>query len=127
MSINNHNMMFDTLTFANKLKASGMAANLAETFALAQGELLSQLSEEKLATKDDLVMLATKKELAEVNQELGELKQNIHRLETNIQHLENNMQIKFEVLENRMIIKLGGLLVVSMGALATLLTILHLN
>lgn len=48
---------FDTLAYANKLKAAGVDSKLAETQAEATAEIIGNLMENQLATKKDLVEL----------------------------------------------------------------------
>lgn len=88
---------FDTLAFANKLKAAGFDPKMAEAQAEAQAELLSGLMDDKLATKNDLKELKIE-------------------LKTDIKQLRNDMK----QLENRLLIKLGGLMVVGVDVLAIL-------
>jgi len=45
---------FDTLAYANKLKAAGADAKLAEIQAEATAEILTDLVNDRLSTKDDL-------------------------------------------------------------------------
>ena len=86
-------LTFDTLAYANKLKQAGFEPRLAEAQTDAQVELLRDLAENQLATKQD-----------------------IHDLKT-----------KIEILENRLTIKLGTIVVAGIGLLATLLTIFHVH
>lgn len=51
---------FDTLAFANKLKAAGADARLAEVQAEATAEILGGLMDNQLATKQDLLTLEMK-------------------------------------------------------------------
>ncbi|EKD54174.1 MAG: hypothetical protein ACD_60C00119G0020 [uncultured bacterium] len=51
---------FDTLAYANKLKAAGADSKLAETQAEATAEILTSLVNEQLATKSDLKDLEMK-------------------------------------------------------------------
>jgi hypothetical protein len=84
---------FDTLAFANRLKAAGMEQKQAEAQAGAQAELLSVLVNSELATKTELYavrtelkqeILATKTELYAVR---TELKEEIHRIDITIADL----------------------------------------
>ena len=60
--------MFDTLEYAEELKAAGVPEGQAHV----QARALSRLTEEKLATKDDLAILKT--DLAHVEERLrGEI------------------------------------------------------
>lgn len=56
---------FDTLKYTKHLEDSGVERKQAEAFAKAQMESLSELMKEKLATKEDLIKLATKEDLKE--------------------------------------------------------------
>lgn len=51
---------FDTLAFANRLKAAGADARLAEVQAEATAEILGGLMDNQLATKQDLLTLEMK-------------------------------------------------------------------
>ena len=73
---------FDTLKYANRLKAAGMDPLLAEEQAAAMAEVL-EINLQNLATKSDILLL-----------------------------------------EQRMVIKLGALMVVSIGALTGLMKLL---
>lgn len=50
----NHIAVFDTLAFANKLKAAGVESKAADVQSEATSEILSTLVENKIATKDDI-------------------------------------------------------------------------
>jgi len=77
---------FDTHSFVKKLKAVGFTEEQAEVFASEQ----ARLTEDKLATKNDLV------------------------------ELESNLRRDMRELEYRIIIKLGGLMAASIVVVATL-------
>ena len=79
---------FDTLKYANKLKAAGAASRIAE----AEAEALAEVFE--LNLKD----VATREDLKQMEERLNE------RLDARLLQL-----------EQRMIIKLGGLMVVAIG------------
>jgi hypothetical protein len=100
---------FDTLAYANKLKVAGVEPKIAEAQAEAQAELISELMEEKLATKDDIRQL----QLA------------IKDVEQGLKHDINDVRQSLKSIEDRLIIRLGGLLIIGIGALATLMTVLH--
>jgi len=88
---------FDTLKYANRLKAAGAEPKIAEAEAEALAEVF-ELNLNEVATRDDL------------------------------KHMEERLNERLEArllqLEQRMIIKLGGLMVVAIGAVATLVKIL---
>ncbi|HEY8219512.1 MAG TPA: DUF1640 domain-containing protein [Methylobacter sp.] len=88
---------FDTLKYANRLKAAGAEPKVAEAEAEALAEVF-ELNLNEVATRDDL---------KHMEERLNE------RLETRLLQL-----------EQRMVIKLGGLMVVAIGAVATLVKIL---
>lgn len=104
-----HVITFDTLAYANKLKAAGFENNQAETLARAQAELLSSLAVDQLATKQDVRHLENKME------------NKIKDLETKFDKLET----KVDSLETRIIVKMGGMMIIAISILATLITILH--
>jgi hypothetical protein len=88
---------FDTLKYANRLKAAGAEPKVAEAEAEALAEVF-ELNLNEIATREDL------------------------------KHMEERLNERLEArllqLEQRMIIKLGGLMVVAIGAVATLVKIL---
>jgi hypothetical protein len=81
---------FDTLKFANRLKAAGVPDKQAEAEAEALAEVL-EVNLRSLATKEDLERFKI------------DLQRDLHEL------------------EQRMIIKLGALMAVAVGAVATLI------
>ena len=88
---------FDTLKYANRLKAAGAESRIAE----AEAEALAEVFELNLKE------VATREDLKQMEERLNE------RLDTRLLQL-----------EQRMIIKLGGLMVVAIGAVATLVKII---
>ncbi|MGZ8237227.1 MAG: DUF1640 domain-containing protein [Methylobacter sp.] len=88
---------FDTLKYANRLKAAGAEPKVAEAEAEALAEVF-ELNLNEVATREDL------------------------------KHMEERLSERLEArllqLEQRMITKLGGVLVVAIGAVATLVKIL---
>ncbi|MGZ5054738.1 MAG: DUF1640 domain-containing protein [Methylobacter sp.] len=90
-------LTFDTLKYANRLKAAGAESKIAEAEAEALAEVF-ELNLNEIATRDDL------------------------------KHMEERLNERLEArllqLEQRMVIKLGGLMVVAIGAVATLVKIL---
>jgi len=88
---------FDTLKYANRLKAAGAESRIAEAEAEALAEVF-ELNLKEVATREDLKQME--------------------------ERLNEKMDTRFLQLEQRMIIKLGGLMVVAIGAVATLVKIL---
>jgi len=91
---------FDTLKFANRLKAGGVSSTQAE----AEAEALSDVFEANMSE------LATKADL--------------RALETNLRHEITDLRKDMHVLGQSMVIKLGSLVVVAVGALAAVLKLL---
>ncbi|MCB2055484.1 MAG: hypothetical protein KDE35_14730 [Geminicoccaceae bacterium] len=110
---------FDTLALAHKLEAAGFdtrqaqgtAAALAETFA---GELVtkSDLRQALDELRHDL-----RREIDELRQEINELRQEARRDINELRH-------EMASLEQRMTIKLGGMMVVAVGVTAALVKLL---
>lgn len=128
---------FDTLKFAKRLKEAGFSEQQAEALAEAEAELF----EAHLATKQDIAEL--KREIAEVRREVEavrtELKRDFEELrdkvereiaalrdkvERDVQGLEGKFERDLKDLEYRMIIKLGSLMVLAVGVVATLVKLL---
>jgi hypothetical protein len=88
---------FDTLKFANTLKEAGVPSAQAEAEATALSEVL-EINLKDLATKDDL-----------------------HR---EIESLRRDMDARFIQTEQRLVIKLGALMAISIGIVAALVKLL---
>ena len=88
---------FDTLKYANRLKAAGAEPRIAEAEAEALAEVF-ELNLKEVATREDLKQME--------------------------ERLNEKMDARFIQMEQRMIIKLGGLMVVAIGVVATLVKIL---
>jgi hypothetical protein len=88
---------FDTLKYANRLKAAGAEPKVAEAEAEALAEVF-ELNLNEVVTRD------------------------------NLKHMEERLNERLEArlfqLEQRMVINLGGLMIVAIGAAATLVKIL---
>ena len=84
---------FDSLSYANRLKAAGMDAGLAEVQASAMTEVIH----------GHLQTLSTKQE---------------------VQQLGHDLRKDMQLLEQRMVIKLGSLMVLAIGVVATLVKVL---
>lgn len=97
-----HVLTFDTLKYANKLKAAGVEPKVAEAQAEIQSEILSETIANQLATKQDLFEMKT------------ELNGNIEVLRGEIKQFKNEV-----------IIKLGAAIVAATTVLGVLLTIFH--
>ena len=96
---------FDTLKFANRLKQAGVAPAHAEAQAPAE---VFETNLGDLATKGDLLAV----------------KADVQAVKIEVQHLEQRMTAQLALLEQRMTIKLGGLMVVAVSIVATLVKLL---
>lgn len=90
--------MSDTLMYSKKLEAAGFSRKQAE----AQVEMLTDYYNQNVATKTDLLQLEMKlrKEIQSVRDELRDFKQ------------------EMRLLESRLTIRLGGIMIVGFGAMA---------
>ncbi len=102
---------FDTLKYSKRLKDAGVPEKQAEVEAEALAEVL-EIRLRDLATKDDIQTLR------------GEIKALDEKLSGKIGSLEERLGDKMTLLEQRMTIKLGALMVVAVGAVATLVKLL---
>ena len=124
---------FDTLAYANKLKAAGVDPKIAETQAEVQVQILNDLTKNQLATKDDMhnlerridrVQLATKEDIRGLENKIDtaqlETKENIHNLDKRIDKVEQRVN----GLKNELTVRLGGIVIGSSAVLGALMTIL---
>jgi len=95
---------FDSLTYANRLKAAGMDGGLAEVQASVMTEVI----------QDHFHTLSTKQELQQLGQDLRK----------EIQLLRLEVQKDMQLLEQRMVIKLGSLMVLAIGVVASVVKLL---
>jgi hypothetical protein len=109
-----NNQIFDTLQYANKLKAVGVPEKQAEV----QAEAMVELIEDKLATKKDLEQAKSelKKDIEQVKSEL----------KLDIEVSKNELKRDIKELELRMTIKLGSLMIAGMGVLVILMKLFKL-
>jgi len=125
---------FDTLKFAKRLKEGGFTDQQAETLAQAEAEFIEQ----NLTTKRDLkdLEIAVKRDVKELEVALkrdieelrGSVKRDIEELrgsvKRDVEALHADLKRDMKELEYRMTIKLGAMLVVAVGAMATLVKLL---
>jgi hypothetical protein len=95
---------FDSLTYANRLKAAGMDGGLAEVQASVMTEVI----------QDHFHNLSTKQEVQQLSLDLRK----------EIQLLRLEVQKDMQLLEQRMVIKLGSLMVLAIGVVATVVKLL---
>jgi len=101
---------FDTLQYANRLKAAGVPDKQAE----AHAELQAEIIENRLAAKLDLENVKS------------ELKRDIKALDLKIENLRVELKRDIEVSKNELIIKLGSMMIGGLGALVILMKIFKL-
>ena len=102
--------IFDTLHYANKLKAVGVPEKQAEVHAETMVEIISN----NLATKQDLEPIKS------------ELKRDILATNQNLDLVKNELKQNLKELELRMTIKLGGLMVCGLSILVILMKLFKL-
>jgi hypothetical protein len=112
--------VFDTLTFAKRLKAAGFNDQQAE----AQAEGIAEIIENNIATKDDLKVLeaATKREIKELE---AVTKQDIKELEERMQQQFTQLDHRVDMLGYKLTIRLGsmlgGMLIIAVTVLAAII------
>ncbi len=119
-------IVFDTLKFAKRLKEAGFTEQQAEALADAEAEFIEQ----NLATKRDIADV--KRDIKELEVTLcNEIKQldvtlrgEIKQLDVKIEQFRSDLARDLKDLEYRMPIKLGTMMVVALGAMATLVKVL---
>ena len=117
---------FDSLTYANRLKAAGMDGGLAEVQASVMTEVI-QDHFHTLSTKQELqqVSLDLRKEMNLMGQDLRkEMNLMGQDLRKDMQLLRLEVQKDMQLLEQRMVIKLGSLMVLAIGVVATVVKLL---
>ncbi len=100
---------FDTLKYSKRLKDAGVPEKQAEAEALAE---VLEINLNELTTKRDMKEMETA-----LRRDLGEA-------ESRLKHDLELMRLDLRDLERRMTIKLGGLMVVAVGAVAALVKLL---
>jgi hypothetical protein len=117
---------FDSLSYANRLKAAGMDAGLAEVQASAMTEVIQGQSQ-NLSTKQEVQQLGQDlhKDMQSLRVELQKDMQSLRvELQKDMQSVRVDFQKDMQLLEQRMVIKLGSLMVLAIGVVATLVKLL---
>jgi hypothetical protein len=123
---------FDSLSYANRLKAAGMDGDLAEVQASAMTEVI-QDHFHNLSTKQEVQQLSLdlrkeiqlqgqdlRKEMQLLGQDLRKEMQLLGQdLRKDMQLLRLEVEKDMQLLEQRMVIKLGSLMVLAIGVVAT--------
>ena len=94
---------FDTLTFSKKLKAAGVPEKQADAQAEAQADLLSEIFEDSIASKQDI---------QELKIEMREMGSKLDKLDTKIQCVETKLEHKLREMSDKLTIRLGSMIVV---------------
>jgi len=98
---------FNTLQYANKLKKAGIEHHAAEAHAEAQAEVWSSLLKNQIATKHDVF----------------KLEKEIQHIDSKVEHLGETLRLEMQLLSKSLTIRLGSLIMLAVGSLATLMTI----
>ena len=117
---------FDSLTYANRLKAAGMDGGLAEVQASALTEVI-QDHFQSLSTKQEVQQLSLdlRKEIQLQGQDLRkDMQLQGQELRKDMQLLRLEVQKDIQLLEQRMVIKLGSLMVLAIGVVATVVKLI---
>ncbi len=106
---------FDSLTYANRLKAAGMDGGLAKVQASALTEVI----------QDHFNSLSTKQEVQQLSLDLRkDMQLQGQELRKDMQLLRLEVQKDMQLLEQRMVIKLGSLMVLAIGVVATVVKLI---
>ena len=131
--------VFDTLAYANRLKTAGLDPKIAETQAEANADMIANLLDNALLTKQDLLQSESGlkfqiKEVesrleAQINEVESKLEARINevelKLEKKILQTESRLQQQIKDLETRLTIRLGGMIAGSIGITLSILHVLH--
>jgi hypothetical protein len=112
---------FDTLAYANRLKAAGADPKLAEAQAEASADMMANLLEDTLATKQEL--LITNQKILETKQEL---RQEIQEVKTDMVSMESRLMQIIKDLETRLTLRLGGIMMAGLTVFTAILSLFHL-
>ena len=121
-----HAIAFDTLAYANKLKAAGVPERQAEV----QAEAIAGLINEQMATKRDLAELEAvlRRDIKELDVKIVQTEANLRRdikeLDAKIVQTEANLRRDMKEIEMRLTIRLGAMMVIAVGVVATLVKLL---
>ena len=114
---------FDSLGYAKKLRDRGVPNDQAEAHAEAARDFIMA----ELVTKADTAELVTKADLLVVKSDLLAVKTDLLATEQRLQSSIADVRHDMETQTLRLTVRFGAMLVVGIGALATVLTILKLS
>lgn len=111
---------FDTLQFAKRAEQAGFTKQQAEF----QAEEMAKIIDNHIATKEDVADVQIeveiiKADIKDLKIEVGTIKTEIEKMKLEIEKI----KLEMKAMENRIVIKMGGMLTVAVGVLATILTI----
>ena len=112
-------MTFDTLSYAKKLKSVGFTEEQAEV----QVEILAQIIDERLATKQDI--LALRRDMKELEtslrREMEEIRRDMKEMETSLRRDMKEMELR---LKHDLTLRLGAMLAAGIAIIAALVKLL---
>ncbi len=108
-------LAFDTHAFVKKLRDAGVPEPQAEI----QVEAIVAVIEARMATKKDLEL-----QKVEIQRDITEVKRDIKELDVKLETRLKELEMRLKELEMRLLIRLGGLLIAGIGALAILIKLL---
>ncbi len=119
-------MVIDTLQFSKRMQNAGLNQKIAEELAEAIKDSTS-ISTENIATKQDL--LAAQKDIEVINKDIKAVETNLRKeinvTETNLRQEINIVRQEIKMSEQRMIIKIGAMITMSIAVIAWLNTVIH--
>ncbi len=107
-------VLFDTLAYANRLKAAGVTPKIAEVQAEMNAEMLASLFNDTVATKHDLEQLESR------------LMHQIQDVRTELAHQIGSVRSEMKEMEMRLTIRLGGITLGAIAFVTALPSLLHL-
>ena len=108
-------LAFDTHAYVKKLRDAGVPEAQAEI----QVEAIVAILEKRMVTREDLELHKT-----EILREIAEVKRDIAEVRRDVKELDVKLETRLKELEMRLLIRLGSLLLVGIGAIATLVKVL---
>jgi septal ring factor EnvC (AmiA/AmiB activator) len=119
-------MVIDTLQFSKRMQNAGLNQKIAEELAEAIKDSTS-ISTENIATKQDL--LAAQKDIEVINKDIKAVETNLRKEfnvnETNLRQEINIVRQEIKMSEQRMIIKIGAMITMSVAVIAWLNSVIH--
>ena len=119
-------MAIDILQFSKRMQNAGLSQKIAEELAEAIKDSTS-ISTENIATKQDL--LAAQKDIEVINKDIKAVEVNLRKeinvTETNLRQEINIVRQEIKMSEQRMIIKIGAMITMSVAVIAWLNSVIH--